>query len=223
MARSARIVQNLLTGGIAAIAAIFAVGCGSQTSGTAGQATTTVQVPQSSVSAPRVPVSTATARASSPAASAPTGAAPAGAAACSSSNLHITLGNGGAAAGTDFTVLDFTNVGASPCTLYGFPGVSMTNSAGAQIGAAATRNPSQASAVITLTPGAKANATLGVGNAENYPATACKPTATARLKVFPPNQTQAIEVPFSTTGCAVASAHQLSVTAVTAGAGQTMK
>ncbi|MDX6340403.1 MAG: hypothetical protein QOH87_541, partial [Trebonia sp.] len=42
----------------------------------------------------------------------------------------------------------------------------------------------------------------------------------AQLKVFPPNQTQAIEVPFTTTGCAVSSAHQLSVTAVTAGAGQ---
>jgi hypothetical protein len=99
----------------------------------------------------------------------------------------------------------------------------MTNSAGTQIGAAARRNPSQASTLVTLAPGAKANATLGVGNAENYPAAACKPTTTAQLKVFPPNQTQAIEVPFSTTGCAVASAQQLSVTAVTAGAGQTMK
>ncbi len=99
----------------------------------------------------------------------------------------------------------------------------MTNSAGTQIGAAATRNPSQASTLVTLAPGAKANATLGVGNAENYPAAACKPTATAQLKVFPPNQTQAIDVPFSTTGCAVTSAQQLSVTTVTAGAGQTMK
>ena len=69
--------------------------------------------------------------------------------------------------------------------------------------------------LITLAPGAKANATLGVANAENYPASACKPTAAAKLKVFPPNQTQAIEAPFTTTGCAVSSTHQLSVTAVT--------
>ncbi len=223
MARSARIARNSLTGGIVAIAAIVAAGCGSQSSGTTGQATTPASAPQPSVSAASTPASTATAQASSPATSAPTSAAPAGAPSCASAKLRITLGNGGAAAGTDFTVLDFTNTGTSTCTLYGFPGVSMTNSAGTQIGAAATRNPSQASTLVTLAPGAKANATLGVGNAENYPAAACKPTATAQLKVFPPNQTQAIDVPFSTTGCAVTSAQQLSVTTVTAGAGQTMK
>jgi hypothetical protein len=60
-----------------------------------------------------------------------------------------------------------------------------------------------------------------VANAENYPTATCKPTPSAQLKVFPPNQTQAIEVAFATTGCAASSTHQLSVTAVSAGAGQT--
>jgi Domain of unknown function (DUF4232) len=223
MARIARITQNSLTGGIVAITAIFAVGCSSHSSGTTGQATTSASAPQSSVAAASTPASAATGQASSSAAAAPAGTAHAGALACATSDLHITVGNGGAAAGTDFTVLDFTNSGTSTCTLYGFPGVSLTDSAGTQVGAAATRNPSQASTLVTLAPGAKANAMLGVGNAENYPTTACKPTTTAQLKVFPPNQTAAIEVPFSTTGCAVASAHQLSVTAVAAGTGQTMK
>jgi len=141
---------------------------------------------------------------------------------CSTSSLRITLGAGGAAAGTDFTVLDFTNGGTSACTIFGFPGVSLTDSSGAQIGAAATRNPSKPPALITLAPGAKANATLGVANAENYPASACKPTAAAKLKVYPPNQTQAVELPFTATGCAVSSTRQLSVTTVTAGAGQTV-
>ncbi len=77
--------------------------------------------------------------------------------------------------------------------------------------------------MITLAPGAKASATLGVANAENYPAAACKPTAAAQLKVYPPNQTQPVELPFTATGCAVSSTHQLSVTAVTAGAGQTVQ
>src|SRR6185437_5595885 len=104
---------------------------------------------------------------------------------------------GGRAAVSDFTVLEFTNGGSSACTIYGFPGVSLTNSAGAQIGAAATRNPSRASTLITLAPGAK-------------------------LKVYPPNQTQSAELPFTVTGCAVSATHQLSVTAVTAGAGQTV-
>ena len=61
-----------------------------------------------------------------------------------------------------------------------------------------------------------------MANAQNYPATACKPTAAAQLKVYPPNQTQALELPFTATGCAVSSTRQLSVTAVTAGAGQTV-
>lgn len=60
----------------------------------------------------------------------------------------------------------------------------------------------------------------GVANAENYPAASGKPTAAAQLKDFPPNQTQALEVPFTATGCTVSSTHQLSVTAVAAGAGQ---
>jgi hypothetical protein len=226
MARNARIVQNSLTGGIAAIAAILAVGCSSQSSDAGGQATSQPSATQSGVSPASTPASTSAStpasQASSPAPAAPTSSAPASAASCLTSNLHITIGNGGAGAGTDFTILDFMNSGTSACTLFGFPGVSLINSSGAQIGAAATRNPSKPATAITLAPGAKANATLGVANAENYPASACKPTAATQLKVFPPNQTQAIELPFTATGCAVSSTHQLGVTAVTAGAGQTV-
>jgi hypothetical protein len=220
MAFNARVFQNSLTGGIVATAAILAVGCSSNSSGSASQATSPASASSSGVSAASSPAGSPASQPSSPAPATQTSGAPASAPSCSTSNLHITLGNGGAGAGTDFTVLDFTNSGASTCTLYGYPGVSLTNSSGAQIGAAATRNPSKAPALITLAPGAKANATLGVANAENYPTSACKPTTAAQLKVFPPNQTQAIELPFTATGCAVSSAHQLSVTAVSAGAGQ---
>jgi hypothetical protein len=227
MPRNTRTAQNSLTGGIVAIAAILAAGCSSSGSGTGGQATRAPSASQSSVATASAAASATTGPTSSPtapasASSGPTSSAPAGARSCSTSNLHITLGNGGAGAGTDFTVLDFANSGTSTCTLFGFPGVSLTNSSGAQIGAAATRNPSKAATVITLAPGAKANATLGVANAENYPAAACKPTAAAQLKIYPPNQTQPVELPFTATGCAVSSTHQLSVTAVTAGAGQTV-
>jgi hypothetical protein len=209
MPLNARAAKYSLTGGILAIAAILATGCGPHSSSAGGQAANSPSVTQSSASA----ASTSVSGAASQASSAPS---------CSTSNLRVTLGNGGAGVGTDFTVLDFTNGGTSACTLYGFPGVSLTNSAGTQIGAAATRNPSRASTLITLAPGAKANATLGVANAENYPASACKPTAAAQLKAYPPNQTQATELPFTATDCAVSATHQLSVTAVTAGAGQTV-
>ncbi len=59
----------------------------------------------------------------------------------------------------------------------------MTNSSVAQIGATATRNPAETSTLITFAPGGMANATLGVANAENYPASVCKPTAAAQLGV----------------------------------------
>jgi uncharacterized protein DUF4232 len=220
MTLNVHIARNSLTAGIAVAGTILAVGCGSHSSSAPAQATSQASTAKSSVSAASTPTGAA-GQSSSPAPATSASAAPAGAAACSSSNLHISLVDGGAGAGTDFTVIDFTNSGGAPCTLYGFPGVSLTNASSAQIGAAATRNPSKASTLVTLAPGAKANAELGVANAENYPAAACKPTAAAQLKVFPPNQTQAIEVAFATTGCAVSSTHQLSVTAVTAGAGQT--
>jgi hypothetical protein len=230
MALNARIVNSSLIAGTAAIAAIFVAGCGSTSSGADGQATS--QAPatnsaaasagtsSSAAASPAASSASGTSGGSTPAASASGGAG--GAKSCLTSNLRITLGDGGAGAGTDFTVIDFTNTGTAPCTLLGYPGASLTNSSGAQIGAAATRNPSKPATVVTLAPGAKASATLGVANAENYPASTCKPTAAAGLKVFPPNQTQPVQLSFSTTGCAVTSTHQLSVTAVAAGAGQTV-
>lgn len=221
MPLNARIAHNSLAGAIVASAAILAAGCSSHSS-TGSQPASSPSGSQSGAASASATASASAAQATSQAPTAPASGTAASAPSCSTSSLHITLANGGAAAGTDFTVLEFTNGGSSACTIYGFPGVSLTNSAGAQIGAAATRNPSRASTLITLAPGAKASATLGVANAENYPATACKPTTAAKLKVYPPNQTQSAELPFTVTGCAVSATHQLSVTAVTAGAGQTV-
>src|ERR1700748_2070137 len=156
MALNVHIARNSLTVGIAVAGTILAVGCGSQHSRPPPQATSQASAANSSVSPASTSSTPTSAETTSSAPATQTSAAPAGAAACSSSNLHISLGNGGAGAGTDFTVIDFTNSGGAPCTLYGFPGVSLTNSSGAQIGAAATRNPSKASTVVTLAPGAKA-------------------------------------------------------------------
>ena len=226
MTVKAHIARNSLSGAIVAVGAILATGCGSQSATSAAPPTaSTSSVPAASTQA-STPAGgqsgTATSKASSQPSATHDSAAPVGKPACGTANLRISLGAGGGAAGTDFTVIDFTNSGSAPCTLYGFPGVSLANSSGAQIGAAATRNPSRPTTLVTLAPGAKANADFGVANAGNYPAQDCKPTPAAHLKVFPPNQTQPIVEPFSTTACAVSSAHQLSVTAVAAGQGQTV-
>lgn len=95
--------------------------------------------------------------------------------------------------------------------------VSTTSSA-AQIGAAATRSATQPPGLVTLASGGKANFVLGVADAGNYPSGTCQPESSAYLKIYPPNQPQAVEVPFRTTGCASSSVRLLSVTVVSAGA-----
>jgi serine/threonine protein kinase len=138
--------------------------------------------------------------------------------ACTTTDLSASVGASEGAAGTVYDTIDFTNTGSSPCTLYGYPGVSLTNSSAAQIGAAATRNTAQAPSLVTLASGGEANFVLGVADAENYPSGTCQPQASADLKIYPPNQNQAMKISFNTTGCANSSVKPLSVTVVSAGA-----
>src|SRR5437868_3633941 len=58
---------------------------------------------------------------------------------CPTSALRVTVNKtrGGAAAGTNYVPLDFTNTSSHSCDMYGFPGVSfVTGHPGSQIGAA---------------------------------------------------------------------------------------
>jgi serine/threonine protein kinase len=140
------------------------------------------------------------------------------AAACTTTDLSASVGDSEGAAGTVYSTIDFTNTGSSPCTLYGYPGVSLANSSAAQIGAAATRSTTQAPSLVTIASGDKANFVLGVADAENYPSGTCQPQASADLKIYPPNQKQAMKISFNTTGCVNSSVKLLSVTVVSAGA-----
>ena len=72
--------------------------------------------------------------------------------------------------------------------------------------------------LVTLAPGATANALLRITHAENYPAAQCHPTAAQYLQVYPPGQTTPMYVAYSTTACA-GSVGILSVSAVQSGAG----
>ena len=73
---------------------------------------------------------------------------------------------------------------------------------------------------MTLAPGQTANALLRVTQAVNYPSATCSPAKTAYLQVYPPNQTTAIYLAYSSTGCASASVNLLTIGVVQAGAGQ---
>ena len=92
--------------------------------------------------------------------------------------------------------LELRNVGSSPCTLYGYPGVSWVAGAdGHQVGAAAERqsdNSGSAEGTVTLAAGALASAPLDIVDAAVIPPSECKPVAVRGLRVYPPGEKAAL-------------------------------
>jgi hypothetical protein len=198
-----------LTGATLAVAALLAAGCSSSSSSSS-----------STGSAPVSPSSpTGAASTGAPAASSSgSGTSASGAPSCATNDLKVAVAGSQGTAGSDYVTIDFTNTGGSSCTLYGYPGMSLANSGG-PIGAPATRDPSHSPTLVTLAPGAKANAVLRVVNAQNYPSGTCSPDSSSFLLIYPPNQKQATDVPYKSTGCKNSSVKLLSVSVVTPGAG----
>jgi len=169
-----------------------------------GTATTPAASPSTSASAttPATSPSAAATQASSP--SPAPGPSSAGVAACATSALHVAVpsGSGNAAAGSSYYPIQFSNTSSSPCTLYGYPGVSFVGAVGgSQIGAAATRNSAFAAKLISLSPGQTVHATLQVVDAMNYPSGGCGPVTAHWLKIYPPNQTAPLYVSFTAQTC----------------------
>jgi hypothetical protein len=124
------------------------------------------------------------------------------------------------AAGSVYQNIDFTNVGSTTCSLYGYPGVALgTGMPFEQIGAAASRSTAASPAVVTLSPGQTANALLRVTQALNYPTATCAPTKAMYLQIYPPSQTTAIYLAYAATGCMSTSVNLLTIGVVQAGAG----
>jgi len=205
-----------LTGVTLAVAAVFAAGCGpanpssSSSPSSAGASAATAGAPASGSPA-----------AASGAAASPSGPAAAAGPACATTSLKASIdGNGGAAAGSLYAVIDFTNTSDAPCTLYGYPGVSLTTASAAQIGAAAARSAAPAPTLVTLAPGATANAVLRTADpGDYYPDALCHPVLSAYVKIYPPGQAQPVQLPFKTSACLNSLLKLLSVGVVTARAG----
>jgi hypothetical protein len=126
----------------------------------------------------------------------------AGPAACPTSSLRVKLGAGQGYAGGVYQVIDFTNTSGSTCTLFGYPGVSLVSGPPyTQIGLAAKRSTSTPRKLVTLAPGATANALLQIVDALNYPPASCGPTKATALKIYPPNQTVPVYLPDTSSGC----------------------
>jgi hypothetical protein len=190
-----------------AAVAVLAAACGGSTPAATPTKTVTV------TASPQAPAGT------SPGTATGTPAAPGAAAPCPTRSLGLKPGVSQGAAGSVYQVLDFTNISNVACTLYGYPGVSLAGgSPVAQVGLAASEDPTPPRKLVTLAPGQVANALLRIVDALNFPASKCGPVKTQWIQVYPPNQTTPIYLAYKTTGCSK-PVRILSVSVVQAGSG----
>jgi hypothetical protein len=123
-----------------------------------------------------------------------------GSVACLTSQLSLTPGLTSGAAGSLYTTFVFTNTAATPCSMRGFPGVSLLNGAGVIVSTPATRDGSTGPSV-RLGAGQLAQFILRVGTATR---TGCNvPRPSSQIEVYPPEQTVPLRMPFNTASCAV--------------------
>ena len=121
---------------------------------------------------------------------------------CQTRYLNASVRNENGAAGSDYVDIVFKNLNTRACTLYGYPGVSFgAGSPVAQVGQPADRNSAVGSSLVTLQPQGYAYAVLQIGDAQNWPASTCQPTATTWLQVIAPNTTNPLMVSFDSTAC----------------------
>jgi Protein of unknown function (DUF4232) len=143
---------------------------------------------------------------------------------CAASGLRAWLGLGtsGASKGTIFT-LEFTNVSARTCSLYGYPQVSAyagSPVAGTQIGSAAVRDTSVRPRPVTLTPGATAHSVLRLTGTESFRPTTCAQVTAPELRVILPELGQGpVLMPIRFAACSKKGPAFLSVQAIQPRAG----
>jgi hypothetical protein len=138
---------------------------------------------------------------------------------CSTSRLVVWLGlgQGGAAAGSTYYPMEFTNISRHSCRLLGFPGVSAVGRR--QLGSPAQRNRAVTPHAVNLLPGATAHTVLQLTDVLNYPAGRCKPATASFLRVYPPDQRRAEDIPFRFRACSARGPIFLSVEPIQRGVG----
>ncbi|HEX7739539.1 MAG TPA: DUF4232 domain-containing protein [Marmoricola sp.] len=152
---------------------------------------------------------TATSASTSPA---PNQVASSGPQACSTAALNGSMSALSGAAGSMYFKVLLRNTGSATCTIDGFGGLSFVDADGHQIGAAAVRDTTAGRAtVVTLDPGDSAASQVQLGEAANYPKASCAPTQSVALKVYPPNQTQSLQIPYKADACSSTAVKLLQV------------
>ncbi|HVA59472.1 MAG TPA: DUF4232 domain-containing protein [Mycobacteriales bacterium] len=205
MTKTARFVRLATTRSVLAGTALLVAACGPSPHQVAGAASAGPTTPAST----GAPTPTATSSTAGP-----TGPAP-----CPTRSLQAKVGVSQGTAGSTYTVIDFTNLSNSTCTLYGYPGVSFAGGTPVtQIGVAAGESPTTPRTLVTLAAGATANALLRITDAGNYPAAECRLVTAQYLQIYPPNQTTPIYLGYTSQTCAK-PVRILTVSVIQAGAG----
>lgn len=118
--------------------------------------------------------------------------------ACHVGQLRIDTAGETGAAGSTVTSVRFTNTSPAPCTLFGFPGISLVANGGeTPLGKPAQRDSHATPELVTLAPGAQGAADLRLSRAELRPAQTCRPTQADGLRVFPPGDTGSVVLPIT--------------------------
>jgi hypothetical protein len=118
--------------------------------------------------------------------------------------------------GTYYT-LEFTNVSARVCSLYGYPDVSASagdQAGGTQIGSAAAHDTSVRPRPVTLAPGQTAHSVLRVTSTGTFEPTACAQVTAPGLRVTPPDQVRPAFVPIHLPACSKKGLEFMSVQAI---------
>ncbi len=187
------LASRVLAGALLACCAALAAACSASTSTSSSPSSSTATPVSSPSAAPATPTTPAAA----------TTPAVAGSAPCPTRYLGVKAGLSQGTAGSVYQVIDFTNISNVSCTLYGYPGISFTStgSSGGQIGLAAKENPTPAREVVTLAPGATANALLRIVDAGNFPPATCGMVTAHWLVIYPPNQTTPVYLSYTSPTC----------------------
>lgn len=118
----------------------------------------------------------------------------------------------GAAAGSQYVLISFTNSSQAPCTVYGYPGVSFVGfQNGTQLGKPAVRNHASNPQTVRLEPGSTKSALVQIAESGNFPPEKCQPTTSDGFRVYPPDSYSAAYVPFKTSACQSRKVAQLTV------------
>jgi hypothetical protein len=120
--------------------------------------------------------------------------------------------------GTYYT-LEFTNVSARACSLYGYPEVSAyagSQAGGTQIGRSAAHDTSVRPQPVMLAPGQTAHSVLLVTSAGTFEPTACGQVTAPELRVMLPDQVRPAFVPIHLPACSKKGPEFLSVQAIQA-------